>query len=84
MISFIEFADYVVKPVNTLCENGRIENLEECKDAANQLGLYFESDEEASGYPGGCYAYDNYTVYFNKNFDGASDGDSNPICDQGK
>ena len=82
MISFIEFADYVVGPLDSLCENGMIDNLSECKKAANQLNLYFGTHENVTNYPGGCYVV--ATVYFNENFAGTSHKSANPICGQGK
>ena len=84
MISFIEFADYVVKPVDTTCENGMIDNPFECKTAADQLNFYFVTDEEESDFPGGCYVMGDWEVYFNKNFAGTSHKESKPICGQGK
>jgi len=74
--------DYIVKPVDTTCENGMIDNLSECKTAADQLNFHFEYDEEESDFPGGCYVMYGYSVYFNKNFDGSAHEDSNPICGQ--
>ena len=87
MISFIEFADYVVRPGDSLCENGMIDNLPECKEAAHQLNFDFAEEEETTNYPGGCYVvYDIPTdsVYFNKNFTGASKNIAHPICRKGK
>merc|ERR1719167_2178970 len=59
-----------------------IDNLSECKTAADQLNFHFEYDEEESDFPGGCYVMYGYSVYFNKNFDGSAHEDSNPICGQ--
>jgi len=75
--------DYDVGELNSLCENGRrIDNVEECEKAANQLNEDFGYEEEVSGYPGGCYLWYG-TVYFNKNFDGVKEAESQPICGLG-
>ena len=84
MISFIEFADYVVGPVDSLCENGMIDNRSECKTAAEELNFDFQYQEEESDFPGGCYVMGDWEVYFNKNFAGTSHKESKPICGQGK
>merc|ERR1712224_830194 len=76
-------SNYEIGEENTLCENARIENLEECKDAANQLNIDFGDEEEVSDYPGGCYVLNTVnTMYFNKNFPGAKEEKSQPICGQ--
>ena len=59
-----------------------IENPSECENAAKQLKYNFGGEEEVSDYPGGCYVWHN-TVYFNQNFAGVKEGESQPICDQG-
>ena len=62
-----------------------IDNLSECKEAAEQLKLSFEDEEDETYFPGGCYVNDPVnTVRFNKNLKGASEGLSKPICGQGK
>jgi len=75
--------DYDVGELNSLCENGRrIDNVEECEKAANQLNQDFWGEEEVSGYPGGCYLWYG-TVYFNKNSAGVKEAESQPICGLG-
>ena len=80
MFSFIEFADYVVGQFGSLCENGRIDNRRECEEAANQLNIDFGGEDAVSYYPGGCFVYEGKVVYFNTNFNGTSDNNSQPIC----
>ena len=84
MISFIEFADYVVGPVDSLCENGMIDNLSECKKAANKLNFHFKNDEYANDYPEGCYVIDDNSVFFNNFSPGMSCEWCRPICGKGK
>ena len=84
MISFVEFPDYVVGPVDSLCENGMIDNPSECEKAANELNFRFEANEDEPDFPGGCYVRYNRRVYFNKNFAGTSHKNSKPICVPGK
>ena len=59
-----------------------IEDPLECEKAAKQLNNDFGGPEEVSDYPGGCYVWHN-TVYFNENFAGALQEESQPICGQG-
>ena len=59
-----------------------IKNSLECEKAAKQLKNDFGGEEEVSDYPGGCYVHIN-TVYFNQNFTGVKQEESQPICGQG-
>ena len=55
----------------------------ECEKVAKELNYDFGGDEDESDYPGGCYLYYESTVYFNKNFCGAIQEQSQPICGPG-
>ena len=87
MISFIEFADYIVGPVDSFCKNGKIDNLSECEKAAKKLNFHFEKTDYprvASNRPGGCYVENDNTVEYNNDFNGTSYKLARPICRQGK
>ena len=87
MISFIEFTDYVVGPVDSLCENGMIDNLSECEKAANQLNIHFWKTDykvKATNRPGGCYVENDNFVDYNIDFNGKPYKKARPICRQGK
>ena len=79
----MEYADYVIGPMDSICENGMINYLSECQKAAEQLNLSFVEEEEEKYYPGGCYVVDT-NVYYNKDLTGTSQEISRPICGQGK
>ena len=56
---------------------------EECNLTASKLSIdFYDSKEDDSSYPIGCYVYgiDSPTVYFNENKDGRAEAESRPIC----
>ena len=50
-----------------------------CKEAAEKLGLDFESTDDVAGWPKGCYD-NNGDVYFNQHISGSNNHFARQIC----
>ena len=82
-ISFIDDQRFVkaVRGTNKCTPDSQpVANLQECHEAATELGLTFAKAGPVSGSPKGCLTKENKQVYYNTHESGAEHADQAPIC----